>query len=230
MPVLNGREQNCESLYNPGMAREWYAALARMLLPRACPGCGQQLGPEAGLCCGCRAALRPQVQAHSPLRSRAEPHLVTLGTYRGPLRRSVRVLKYGGARDLAGVLGGALARGVPPEWGVSAVVPVPLHVTRQRERGFNQAELLAHRLAQELGAACVPQALTRPLQGPSQARQQGAQRQSLQGHFQADLRSLPSGAVLLLDDVLTTGRTLLACQGALKEAGAGELYYAVVAR
>ncbi|MFD1732511.1 double zinc ribbon domain-containing protein [Deinococcus malanensis] len=77
------------------MACEWWAALTRTLLPRACPGCGQQLGPEAGLCPGCRAALRPQVQVHSPLCSRVEPHLVTLGAYRGVLRRSVRALKYG---------------------------------------------------------------------------------------------------------------------------------------
>lgn len=212
------------------MAWEWWAALARTLLPRVCPGCGRQLGPEAGLCRRCRAALTPQVQAHSPLCSRAEPHLVTLGTYRGPLRRSVRALKYSGARDLAGILGSALARGVPTNWGVTAVVPVPLHVSRQRERGFNQAELLARKLAQELGVPCVPQALTRRRQGVSQARQQGAQRQHLHGHFQPDLRSVPSGAVLLLDDVLTSGRTLLACRDALHEAGVEKLYYAVVAR
>ncbi|CAM3428030.1 ComF family protein [Deinococcus deserti] len=230
MPVLNRREQYCRANYNSGMALEWWTALARTLLPRSCPGCGQQLGPEAGLCSGCRAALKPQVQSHSPLSSRAEPHLVTLGAYRGPLRRSVRALKYSGARDLAGILGGALARGVPPEWRVEAVIPVPLHVSRQRERGFNQSELLACRLAHELGAVCVPKALMRGRQGLSQARQQGAQRQNLHGHFQADLRNLPSGPVLLLDDVLTSGRTLLACRDALQEAGVGELYYAVVAR
>lgn len=142
----------------------------------------------------------------------------------------MRALKYSGARDLAGILGGALARGVPPEWRVEAVIPVPLHVSRQRERGFNQSELLACRLAHELGAVCVPKALMRGRQGLSQARQQGAQRQNLHGHFQADLRNLPSGPVLLLDDVLTSGRTLLACRDALQEAGVGELYYAVVAR
>ncbi|WP_189007608.1 ComF family protein [Deinococcus malanensis] len=212
------------------MACEWWAALTRTLLPRACPGCGQQLGPEAGLCPGCRAALRPQVQVHSPLCSRVEPHLVTLGAYRGVLRRSVRALKYGGARDLAGILGPALARGVPLEWGVTAVVPVPLHVSRLRERGFNQAELLACGLAQELGVPCVPQALTRRRAGVSQARQQGAQRQNFHGHFQADFRHLPPGGVLLLDDVLTSGRTLLACRDALQDAGVNRLYYAVVAR
>ena len=230
MPVLNRREQKWGPFYNPGMAGEWWAALGRTLLPRACPGCGRQLGPEAGLCPGCHAALRPQVQAHSPLCGRPEPHLVTLGGYRGPLRRSVRALKYGGARDLAGILGPALARGVPTEWGVTTVVPVPLHVSRQRERGFNQAELLALKLAQELGVVCVPQALTRRRAGASQARQRGAQRQNFDGHFQADLRHVPSGAVLLLDDVLTTGHTLLACRNALQDAGVNRLYYAVVAR
>ncbi|MFC4638574.1 ComF family protein [Deinococcus hohokamensis] len=212
------------------MTQAWWTALARSLLPRACPGCARQLGAEAGLCPGCRAALRPQLQLHSPLLAHPAPHLVSLGLYRGPLRRSVRALKYGGARDLAGVLGSALARGVPPAWEVRAVVPVPLHAARQRQRGFNQAELLARAVASELGVPCVPRALSRQKASASQARQQAAGRQDLHGHFQAHPQLLPPGMVLLVDDVLTSGRTLLACRDALLEADIPALSYAVVAR
>ncbi|MFC4426309.1 ComF family protein [Deinococcus navajonensis] len=212
------------------MTSAWWSAAVRALLPRACPGCARQLEGEAGLCSGCRAALRPQVQVHSPLLARPAPHLVTLGLYRGPLRRSVRALKYGGARDLADVLGAALARGVPPGWEVSSVIPVPLHVARQRIRGFNQAELLARALARNLGVPCLPQALSRPRTSQSQARQQAAGRQNLQGHFQAHAAVVPPGTVLLVDDVLTTGHTLVACRDALQGAGVPTLAYAVVAR
>ncbi|GGL07219.1 ComF family protein [Deinococcus radiotolerans] len=204
-------------------------AALRTLLPRACPGCSAQLGPQPGLCPACHAALRPQVQAHSPLRPRPEPHLVTLGPYSGVRRRAVRELKFAQARDLAALLGGALASGVPAEWDVQAVVPVPLHPARQRQRGFNQAELLGRALAGALAVPCVP-ALTRTRATAQQARRHGAQREDLRGAFRAHEGFLPTGAVLLVDDVLTTGFTALACQDALLQAGAAQVYVAVVAR
>ncbi len=205
------------------------AGLWRALLPRACPGCGTQLGTQAGLCAACRTTLRATVEHHSPLRPRPEPHLLTLGRYRGVNRRVVRALKFGDARDLAGVLGGALGRGVPREWGVRAVVPVPLHPSRQRERGFNQAELLGRAVARELGVPCV-NALNRTRATRQQARRSAAERDDLRGAFAVRPGVLPAGPLLLLDDVLTTGHTLLACQEALHAAGAGEVYVAVVAR
>ncbi|PTA67497.1 amidophosphoribosyltransferase [Deinococcus arcticus] len=205
------------------------AGLARALLPRPCPGCGAQLGAQAGLCSDCRAALRPQVWAHSPLRPHPAPHLLTLGPYAGVRRRAVRALKFGGARDLAPVLGAALAAGVPPGWEVAAVVPVPLHPARQRERGFNQAEALGRALAEQLGVPCV-NALRRTHAGAQQARRRAAEREDLQGAFGRSAAPLPPGPVLLIDDVLTTGRTAWACQEALQAAGVSVVYVAVVAR
>lgn len=204
--------------------------LLRALLPRPCPGCEAQLGRERGLCPACRATLTPRVETHSPLSSRPTPHLVTLGLYRGVSRRAVRALKFGGARDLAGALGERLAVGVPPGWGVRAVVPVPLHSSRERERGFNQAEVLGQVVAAELGVPCVP-ALRRTRATAQQARLHAAERgANLAGAFRADVGKLPAGPVLLLDDVLTTGSTLIACRDALHAAGAGPVYFAVVAR
>ncbi len=204
--------------------------LLRALVPRPCPGCDAQLGREAGLCAACRARLVPRVEAYSPLWPRPEGHLVTLGPYRGVTRRAVRALKFGGARDLAGALGGALAAGVPPEWNIRAVVPVPLHPARERERGFNQAALLAGAVAAALNVPAVP-ALRRTRATGQQARLHAQERgANLAGAFAADARGLPPGPVLLLDDVLTTGSTLLACQGALHAAGVREVRFAVIAR
>ncbi|PNY81019.1 amidophosphoribosyltransferase [Deinococcus koreensis] len=199
----------------------------RTLLPQACPGCGAQLGAQVGLCRACRDRLRPRVESHSPLRPRAAPHLVTLGEYRGVRRRAVRALKFGRSRDLAGVLGSALAGGVPATWGIQAVVFVPLHPSRQRQRGFNQAELLAQAIAGALGLPCV-NALSRTRATRQQSRQRASGRDHMAGAFAARL-SLP-GPVLLVDDVLTSGATLSACQAALLEAGVDEVYAAVVAR
>ncbi|WP_328774628.1 ComF family protein [Deinococcus aquaedulcis] len=205
------------------------AGLVRALLPRPCPGCGAQLGAQAGLCRPCCAQLQAQVSAHSPLRPHPEPHLLTLGPYAGVRRRTVRALKFAGARELAPVLGAALAAGVPPGWGVGAVVPVPLHPARQRERGFNQAELLGRALADQLGVPCV-NALRRTRAGLQQARRRAAEREDLLGAFERSELRLPPGPVLLVDDVLTTGKTALACQDALHAAGVPAVYVAVVAR
>ncbi|WP_295816673.1 ComF family protein [uncultured Deinococcus sp.] len=201
----------------------------RRLLPQPCPGCGAQLGAERGLCPACRAGLRPRVDSHSPLRGRAQPHLITLGEYRGVHRRAVRALKFGGARDLAGVLGEALAAGVPQDWNVRAVVPVPLHASRQRQRGFNQAALLGSVVAVQLGVPCVD-ALIRTRATGQQAKQHAAQRDHMDGAFALRPGVLPPGAVLIVDDVLTTGATLNACQEVVLGSGVPEVYAAVVAR
>lgn len=202
----------------------------RVLLPRRCPGCDGQLGRAAGLCARCRADLRPRLETHSSLWPRPEPHLVTLGAYRGVTRRAIRALKFGGARDLAGALGAALAEGVPAAWNVASVIPVPLHPGRERERGFNQSALLAGAVAASLGVPSVP-ALRRTRATAQQARLHAHERTAnLAGAFQADARHLPTGPVLLLDDVLTTGSTLLACRDALRSVGVPQVYFAVVAR
>ena len=199
----------------------------RALLPQPCPGCGASLGASAGLCPSCLNALRPELLSHSPLTRRIEPHLVSLGRYTGPLRRSVRALKYGGSREVAGALGRALAAGVPPFWAPQAVCAVPLHPARQRGRGYNQAELLARALAAELGVPCRP-LLRRTRSTRQQARlHAGERRANLAGAFEASGPAPPR--VLLIDDVLTTGSTLAECERVLRAAGAGQVFFAVVA-
>lgn len=202
----------------------------RTLLPRPCPGCGAQLGREVGLCPACRAELRPRLESHSPLAPRPVPHLITLGRYQGIGRRAVRALKYGGVRDLAVPLGQALGRGVPQDkWQIHGVLAVPLHASRQRERGYNQAELLARQISDELQVPFVD-ILRRTRATSQQAKRHAAERQhALDGAF-AVQGLVPVGTLLLVDDVLTTGATLLACRDVLLQAGAEELKFAVVAR
>ena len=164
------------------------------------------------------------------------PHLVILGEHRTVLRRATRELKYGGHRDLAQVLGAALARGVPDEWQLRAVSAVPMHAGRQRQRRFNHAELLARCLAAELGLP-YQDSLRRTRATTQQAKLSGQARLgNLVGAFAARGSSLSlTGSatpqpLLLVDDVMTTGSTLLACRDALAEGGVTEVYYAVVTR
>ncbi|WP_424951797.1 ComF family protein [Deinococcus sp.] len=203
-------------------------SVLKVLLPRRCPGCQGQLGHLDGLCAPCRSSLYAQLQSHSPLSGQVTPHLVVLGPYRGVLGRSVRALKYGHSRDLAGVLGTRLAQGVPAWWGVQAVTAVPLHPERLRERGFNQAELLGRQVAGMLGLPYL-NALSRNRATGNQAKRHAKDRLgALDGAFLAQ-PGLPE-TMLLLDDVMTTGTTLLACAGALRAAGVRQVYFATVAR
>jgi len=111
------------------------------------------------------------------------------------------------------------------------MVPVPLHPTRQRERGFNQAVLLAELVSQQVSIRCKP-VLERIRYTTTQTALDRAERiQNLHNAFRlrknADVRGL---RVLLIDDVLTTGSTLSECARVLKRAGAISVYAATAAR
>ena len=203
-------------------------AVLRSLLPHPCPGCGRPLSGRAGLCPSCDATLHLTVVAHTVLRPDVTPHLICLGEYRGPLRRAIREMKYGGAREVAEVFGRALGRGVPEGWQIGAVTPVPLHPRREQERTFNQAGAVAHALAEEADLP-LRELLTRSRFTSAQAKlHAGARVHNLDGAFEP--RAPCSGQVLLVDDVLTTGETLRACTAALRAGGARAVYYAVIAR
>ena len=203
-------------------------AVLNTLLPRRCPGCSGQLGRSAGLCVACQSALRPQLQSRSPLSNAVTPHLVVLGPYRGVLGRSVKALKYGGSRELAAILGAQLGGGVPASWGVQAVCAVPLHPARLYERGFNQAELLGRQVATALERPYLS-ALSRQRATGNQAKRHAHERLGALDDAFLATSGLPE-CVLLVDDVMTTGSTLLACAGALRAAGVRQVYFAAVAR
>jgi ComF family protein len=152
-----------------------------------------------------------------------------IGPYDGALRAIVHTIKYEGRRSLAKPLGRMLrTRAADLIEGVDAVVPVPLHRSRRRERGFNQAM----DLARHIGPAVVP-ALRRVRATPSQTGLSAAQRRlNVRAAFDATkaARLVKGSTVMLIDDVSTTGATLDACARALKEAGVREVRALTVAR
>jgi predicted amidophosphoribosyltransferase len=108
------------------------------------------------------------------------------------------------------------------------IVPVPLHQARLRARGYNQAARLAAEAARTLGLH-VADGLRRLVDTPPQVGRSGSERRAtLQGAF-AWRAGSPPPAALLLDDVLTTGATLLACARALRSAGCTEVQAMAIA-
>jgi ComF family protein len=141
----------------------------------------------------------------------------------------IAAFKYHGRTDLAAPLAVELARAPRPWARPDVVTETPLHAARRRERGYDQAELLAQRLAVELGVPWVPAALERTRPTRAQARLGAAGRRSnLAGAMRIQRpETLAGRKVLLVDDVITTGATLEACLGALAGCGASGAAVAV---
>ena len=150
----------------------------------------------------------------------------------GAIRQAVHDLKYRGVRALARQLGAAMAEHARTV-GIQAdvLVPVPLHRTRLRERGYNQAALLADEVGRCLGLPVKAAVVSRVRPGRPQAVSGGAAQrwEEVRDAFQAQ-RPPPGRRVLLIDDVCTTGATLDACAHALKAAGAEHVVGLTLAR
>jgi ComF family protein len=150
----------------------------------------------------------------------------------GTLRRAVHKLKYD--RDIG--LGEVLAKcmiGVVQSLDarLDLAIPIPLGAERLRQRGYNQAALLARPLAYHLNLPYCPQALRRIRETRTQVGLDRAQRlQNVAGAFQADPDSVGRKNVLLVDDVMTTGATLDAAARALCQAGAEGVWAVALAR
>jgi ComF family protein len=156
-----------------------------------------------------------------------------VGKYEGALRAAVLALKH--EPHVAERLGRLLfaAQGRPPLARATRIVPVPLHAERERERGFNQATLLARALASRTGLPLDEWSVVRT--GHTARHRAGmdrrARRETVERAFQVTRPRLVEGErILLVDDVFTTGATVSSCAQAFTEAGAEEVFVLTVAR
>ena len=152
--------------------------------------------------------------------------------YEGALREALHAFKFSGRRALAGPLGDLATEqclaSLPD--GIEAVIPVPLARERERERGFNQAMLLARRIGRRLEVPTRPHWLARVRATRPQSDLSAADRRAnVRGAFHASPR-VAGRHVLVVDDILTTGATLDACARALRDAEARRVGVLTVAR
>jgi competence protein ComFC len=155
--------------------------------------------------------------------------------YNQALSEAVLLLKYEQVTSMAEWFGMRLAEMIAaggPEWRADVVVPVPLHRERRRERGYNQAELIARRVARRLRLPLESKLLIRVKPRPPQLVLSRAEHwASVRGAYATrDGMKIDKLRILLLDDVLTTGATLDACSRALKKAGASAVMGLTVGR
>jgi competence protein ComFC len=228
----------------PGPKRGIRVQISDFLLPQrclVCAGFGASLHPEcldalpAAEGSRCFRCWRPargtwcERCASGGTDAPAFDGLRTPFRFQGHARRALLEAKFRGITAHLGPLAEAAAASVPATWRFDVVVPVPLAPTRERKRGFNQAHLVARHVAQVLTVREHRDLVMRARGGPPQASLTAEARQrNARGAYR--VRGVPPPGVLVVDDVTTTGSTLDAIAGLLKEAGAERVYALAVAR
>lgn len=224
--------------------------LISLIFPPRCVGCG---GRGAWFCARCAKAVVASQQAGSRC-ARCDRPLAgggcvacqsmameldgvrVAGAYTPPLKTAILAFKYqrrsGAARDLGQIL--AHAWQARPGAPIERIVAIPMPAERRRQRGFNQADLLARVCARELHVTYFPQAL-RPTRTPQQQHtlSAAARRANVLGLYACDgpgASDLAGRNVLIVDDITTTGATLEAAASTLRAAGVRSAWGLALAR
>lgn len=225
----------------PSLLRRWFDTCTDLLFPYECAACGRH---GHRICPTCAQAVVPVPDAICEHCGRVQPARIALcrfcladrhspllqvraaGLHVEPLRHLIHLLKYAERPDLAPDLARYLAATLAgPDWRtlwdqIDAISPVPLHAERRRQRGYDQAELLARGLSSRTNIPLRLDLVERTRQTRAQVGLNAAQRQANVHNAFAAGSQCTNLHVLLIDDVCTTGATMAACATAMRAAGA----------
>lgn len=187
---------------------------------KSCNKCGEPIKTDANFCLRCKGEKPVFNRCFSPL------------LYESPVNFLIKEFKYGNKKYLSKTLGAFLVESyIINNLNCDVVVPVPLHLKRQKNRGFNQAELLANELNKKLGLQVISNNLVRVKNTITQTNLSKVQRQqNVSKAFNiTDKSFFKNKVVLVIDDVYTTGSTLNECAKELFKSGAKKVYCLTIA-
>jgi ComF family protein len=211
-------------------------------VPHFCATCWDDFDPIFGpVCTLCGKPFdSPETLSYSPAfqcsSCRTSPPLfdqaLSVGYFEGPLREAIHQFKYRPCRSLGTPLGAWMADRVRMLLNIDMIMPVPLHPKRLRQRGFNQALLLAHRINVRHDIPLVYDNLARVRPTRPQVELTGEERvKNVAGAFSLRFPEIVEDKhILLIDDVFTTGATMNECAAVLKRAGAKQVTACTLAR
>lgn len=191
----------------------------RLVSPPLCPRCGRAQTSKIELCNPCRVRPLHLDQIRS------------VAFHEGALRQAIHSLKYDRRSDVATPLAALLVEYLmchPIQ--VDLITAVPLHLERERTRGYNQAEVLARGLAMRTGLPFVPSLERTRFTSDQIGLDTAARFENVRGAFLADSSTVCGKRVLIIDDVCTTGATLDQCAVALRAIGARTIFGLTVTR
>ena len=230
-----------------------YEKIQEMIYPGRCPVCDDAVGYGRGLICGeCSEDLKPITEPYcmkcgKPVRNeafrmcrecstKADTYEYVRGRalyeYDGALKDSLYRFKYGGRREYARFYAERMANVMGEQiigWKPQALIPIPVHRSRLRQRGYNQAAVLAKELSKIISVPVREDILirsekTRVQKELSADERRNNLKKALKiAHFDVKLKN-----IVLIDDIYTTGSTINAAASCLRDAGADNIYYAVV--
>ena len=224
-----------------------------LFFPKTCPGCGRVISSDNFLCKDCSKELtfiRPPLcpicgiplefgESHICGKCLIKPPFFkaarSCALYQGPLSKSISLFKYEGVTALARPLSLIMIRALSPfieKANVDLILPVPLHIKRLRQRGFNQALLLARQLGKGLGIPVNGSILKKVKETPPQVGLSQKKRlKNVKGSFKVfSKKEIEDKNILLVDDVFTTGTTVNECSKVLVRAGARGVFVITLAR
>lgn len=147
--------------------------------------------------------------------------------YEGRLAESVKAYKFLGQRLYGGLFGKMIyqeLRDIPHLWEYDAIIPVPLHEKRFKERGYNQSEIMAREIGENSGVAVIDDGVFRIRETKRQSSLSAKERrENVKGAFYAYPNAVKGKKILLIDDICTMGETLRACADALIKAGTSDI-------
>lgn len=219
-------------------------SLLQLFYPHLCAGCGSDVLPaHSQLCIKCIHTLplsNFEKQANNPvgkiLTGRIEFERATAQLYftkHSVLQHIMHAFKYKGNKDLGHQLGLIMGNQL---WqsgrfnDIEALIPLPLHESKKRKRGYNQAEILCSGIAEILKIPVITDAVTKPVATETQTKKNRTDRwKNMEGKFALINENLIENKhVLLVDDVITTGATLEACGQELLQASGVKLSIATL--
>ncbi len=199
-----------------------------LIFPEKCLICGK-LGPYV-----CRECMR-SFPRHSSCEIKRPPYVdlaIVCGYYGGNLKKIIKILKFSGRRESAAYIADFMLEYLAGDkrlLNVDFIAPIPLFSARERERGFNQAELIASRIAVSLGIPFAADCLSRIKETGFMYKLTKKERfQNIKGAFTVNM-SVEGKKILLIDDILTTGATVSKAAEILKRNGCSSVYIAAAA-
>ena len=216
-----------------------------LLYPHTCAGCGSDvLQEDALICFNCHADLpvtdfyrQPQNPVEKIFRGRIPVQSCTSHVYftkHSSVQNLLHQLKYKGNKDVGRLMGTMIGDGLRNSgWmnGVDAVIPLPLHSKKLKKRGYNQAEIIAQGIGDEMGVPVLTDIIVRRRNTETQTQKTRMERWwNIESKFELIKQiSIVNRHVLLVDDVITTGATLESCGMELLKAEGTKLSIATFA-